>query len=117
MVGKLEVVFRLDAITIEVRIVRQLAILFQQLRRVAARPAVDPVELLSAAVTLTVAPAAPAVVPTIVVQGVRFPKWPVPPAFRLPDRMTLCHTRTGGAVAPTSARLGGRSATEPQMLE
>ena len=76
MVGELEVIFLLDAIAVEVGVMRQLAVLFQQLRRIAARPAVNPVELLAAAATLAIVPAAaPAVVPTIVViQGYKFLK-------------------------------------------
>jgi hypothetical protein len=73
VVGELEEVFRLHAIAIEVSIVRQLAVFFQHLGRIAARPAVNPVELLAAtaAVLTVVPPAAPAVVVTaiIVVQG------------------------------------------------
>ena len=52
------------------RVVRQLAVFLEQLRRVAARTAVDAVELLAAALlTIVVTPAAPAVIPTIIVQG------------------------------------------------
>ena len=58
------------------RIMGQLAILLEQLRRVAPRAAIDPVQLLATATAATtaalrtiVAAAAPTVIPTIVVQG------------------------------------------------
>ena len=73
MVRELQVIFGLNAITIEVRIMRQLAILLEHLRRITARTAVDPVKLLSAAsATRTiVCPSAPAVIVTtiVVIQG------------------------------------------------
>ncbi|GMM61299.1 hypothetical protein NUTIK01_20760 [Novosphingobium sp. IK01] len=68
MVGELQVVFGLDAIPVEVRVLSHLAILFEQLRRIPARTTIDTVELLTAALRTVVTAAAPAVVPTIVVQ-------------------------------------------------
>jgi hypothetical protein len=56
---------------------RQLAILFEQLRRIAPRATVNPVKLLATATTAarTIATAAPTIVVTtvIVVQGFQFP--------------------------------------------
>jgi hypothetical protein len=69
VVGELQVVFRLHPIAVHVRILRQLAILFEQLRGIATRPAIDPVKLLTTTATLTVAATAPTVIPTIIVQG------------------------------------------------
>jgi hypothetical protein len=78
VIGELKVIFLLDAIAVQVRIMRQLAILLQQLRRIAPRAAVDAVDLLATAALLTIAaavavvatPAAPAVIiSTIIVQG------------------------------------------------
>ena len=71
MIGKLKVVFRLNPVTIQVRVLRLFAILFEHLGRIAPRAAIDPVELLATATLRTiVGPAAAAVVivPTIVVQ-------------------------------------------------
>ncbi len=68
----LEVGFLRHAIAIEVRVMGQLAILLQQLRSIAPRPAVDAIELLATAAALlaiVVPPAAPAVVTTNVIQG------------------------------------------------
>ena len=73
VIGELEVVLRLNAIAVEVRILRQLAVFLQQLRRIAARPAVNPVELLAAVVRAITAATPTVVIPTIVIQGVRFP--------------------------------------------
>jgi hypothetical protein len=69
VICELEIVFLVDAIAVEVRVVRQLAVFLEQLRRVAARTAVDAVELLPAALLTIVTPAAPAVIPTVIVQG------------------------------------------------
>jgi hypothetical protein len=70
VIGELEVIFLLHAVAIEVRVVRQLAVLLEQLRRIPTRPAVDPVDVLAALLTIVVVtPAAPAVIPTIIVQG------------------------------------------------
>jgi hypothetical protein len=73
VIGKLEVIFRLNAVTIEVRVLRQLAILFQHLGRVAPGAAIDPVKLLSTTLRAIVAAAAPTVVTTIVIQLRHFP--------------------------------------------
>jgi hypothetical protein len=69
MVGELEVVLLGHPVAVEMRVERELAVLLKHLRRVAARPAVDPVDRLAALLTIVVTPAAPAVIPTIVVQG------------------------------------------------
>jgi hypothetical protein len=68
MVRELEVVFLLNAITIEVRVMGQLLVLLQQLRRIAASPAVDSVDLLTALLAIVTA-ATPTVVTTIIIQG------------------------------------------------
>jgi hypothetical protein len=86
VIGKLEEIFRLNAITVKVRVVRQLAILFQHLRGIAAGPAVDPVDRLTIALRPAVAPATPTVVVIVVViamvvQGCEFPS---------PGRASLC---------------------------
>ncbi|GAA4761681.1 hypothetical protein GCM10023306_03460 [Novosphingobium ginsenosidimutans] len=76
MVGELQVIFGLHAVAVHVGVLGELAILFEQLRRIAPGPAVDPVELLTATTTaLTIATAAPTIVVTtvIVVQGFQFP--------------------------------------------
>ena len=74
VVGKLQVIFGLNAITVEVCVLRQLAILFEHLGGIAPCAAVDPVELLAATLRAAVVPAtAPAVIPTIVVQVGHFP--------------------------------------------
>ena len=72
MVCELQIIFRRDAITIEVGIVGQLAIFFQHLRGIAARTAVHAIQLLAAtAATATATPALRAIVaaatPAIVV--------------------------------------------------
>ena len=69
VIGKLQVVFRLNPIAIEMGVLGQLAVFLQQLRRIAAGPAVDPVELLAAtAAVLAITAAAPTVIPTSIVQ-------------------------------------------------
>ena len=72
MVGKLEVIFRRYPIAILMGVLGKLAIFLKQLRGIAARPAVNPVELLAA--TATTAAALGAIVaspaPTIVVDAV-----------------------------------------------
>ncbi len=73
VIGKLEVILRRHAIAVKVGIMRKLAVFLQHLRRIAPRPAVNPVELLTAALrTPVIATAAPTVVvvtTVIVVQG------------------------------------------------
>ena len=69
VIGELEVIFLRHAVAIEVRVVRQLLVFFQKLRRIAPCPAVAPVQLLAAALLAIVAATAPAVITTIVVQG------------------------------------------------
>ena len=79
VIGELQVIFFLHPITVQMGIVRQLAVFFEHLRRIAPRPAVYPVELLAATATIwTVVSAAPAttVIATIVVQGRLFLKTP-----------------------------------------
>ena len=69
VVGKLEVIFRLHPVVVQRCFVCQLAVLFQQLRGIAARAAVDPVDGVAATITATiVAAAAPTIVIALVVQ-------------------------------------------------
>ena len=75
VIGELEVILLQHPVPIEVRVMRQLAVLFQHLRGIAARPAVNPVELLPisalTAAVVGVTAAAPTVIVTasIVIQG------------------------------------------------
>jgi hypothetical protein len=69
VIGELEEVFLVDAVTVKVRVVCELAILLEQLRRITARAAIDAVQLLATALLTIVTPAAPAVIPTVIVQG------------------------------------------------
>lgn len=56
MVGELQIIFGVDAIARKLRIARHVAVLFQQLRRIAARPAVDTIAAVALALaTLTLA--------------------------------------------------------------
>jgi len=83
MVGILQESFLLHAVTIMLRILRQLFILIQHLGRIAARPAVDPVQLVTSAATsalwaiIIAATATIIVTISIVIQGSVFPhSWP-----------------------------------------
>src|SRR5690606_5679893 len=62
VIGKLQVILGQHAIAVERSIVSKLFVLFEHLRRVAPRPAVDPVALVAAALTTIVAAAAPTIV-------------------------------------------------------
>ena len=132
VIGELQVIFGLDPVTVEVGVLRQLAIFFEQLRGIAARPAVNPVELLSAAATAAVRPiaaSAPTVVVAIavvvtaviavviIIQGDSFPNPSVWPIMRLPDRVTQCHGRPLRIVVPAFAEFRGETFTCSQMLE
>ncbi len=69
VVGELEIVLGLHAVAVERRVVRELLVLLEQLRSIAAGPAVDPVALVAAALAAAiVATAAPAIVVAILVQ-------------------------------------------------
>src|SRR5690606_31438195 len=68
VIGKLQVILGQHAIAVERSIVSKLFVLFEHLRRVAPRPAVDPVALVAAALTTIVAAAAPTIVIAILVQ-------------------------------------------------
>lgn len=109
VIGELQVIFSLNPIPIEMGIVRQFAILFEQLGSIAARPAVNPVKLLPAATALlTIATATPTVVIAvtaivIVIQRVDFPNTSTLPVVQLTGRVTLCHGRPLRFVVPTSA--------------
>ena len=70
VVGELEVVFLGHAVAVQMRVVRHLAILLEQLRRIAARPAVD--AILVAPALLAVAATAATIV-AIVIQGKTLP--------------------------------------------
>jgi len=73
VIGKLEVIFGLNTVPIEVRVLCQLAIFFEHLGRIAPRAAIDPVQLLAAALRARIvsATATAVVVPAIVVVQVR----------------------------------------------
>jgi len=68
VVGELQVLFHLHTVTIVLRILRELFVFIQQLRRIAACTAVNPVELVSAA-TLIAITATAATIVTLVIQG------------------------------------------------
>jgi hypothetical protein len=72
VIGELQVIFRLHPVAVHLRIMRELLVLLEHLRRIAARPAVNPVGL---ATLLTVAAAsAAAIIATILlVQGISLP--------------------------------------------
>ncbi len=115
VIGELQVIFGLDPVPIEMGIVRLLAILFEQLGRVAARPAVNPVELLATTTTaalLAIATPTTSVVVAVVIavtaiaiiiQRVDFPNTWTLPVIQLAGRVTLCHGRPLRFVVPTSA--------------
>src|SRR5690606_34788933 len=69
VIGELQVVFGLHPIAVQRRIVRQLPVFFEKLRRIAARAAVDPITLVATALAASTATAAPAIVVAILVQG------------------------------------------------
>jgi hypothetical protein len=70
MIGKLQIIFGLHAVAIQMGILRQLAIFLQHLRSIATGAAIDPVDLLSAVLgPAGIAAAATTVIPTIVIQG------------------------------------------------
>jgi hypothetical protein len=73
VVRELQVLFGLHPVAVQGGVVRQLLVLFQHLRRVAARAAVDPVALVAPALATIVAAAAAIVVPIVVVQGNTLP--------------------------------------------
>ena len=49
MIGELQMIFRIDAVVIKLRILRQFLVFFQHLRCVAARPVIDAVIIIKAA--------------------------------------------------------------------
>ena len=68
VIGELQVIFHLHAVAIVVGVLRELLVLFEQLRGIAACAAVDPVELVAvAALRAITAPAATVI--AIVIQG------------------------------------------------
>ena len=134
MISKLQVIFGLHAVTVEVRVLRQLTVFFEQLGGIAARPAVDPVQLLTAAPaaaatgTLPVAAPAPTVITIaiiavgiattiVIIQGVSFPNAPSLPMFRQRDGVTLHRARPVRIAVPASAELCGENNAWLQMLE
>jgi hypothetical protein len=107
VIGKLQIIFRIHPVAVEMRVVRQLAIFFEHLRGVPACPAVDPVDLLPAASTLragAVATPAPAVIATtIVVQGCVFLSPGLPPDIPAGDVFMLNAAVPTRSQTPTSA--------------
>lgn len=76
VIGKLQVVFGLDAVAIHMGVLRKLAILLEQLGGIAPGAAIDPVELLATILrTVVVTATATAVVTTIVIQLRHFLNW------------------------------------------
>ncbi len=77
------------------RVLRQLLVLLEQLRGVAARAAVDPVHLVAATAALLAVAAAAATIVTIVVQGNSLPSSgrPACPVAGKAARMTPCRAR------------------------
>ncbi len=105
VVGKLEVIFLRHPVTIEVRVMGELAILLQQLRSIAPRPAVDSIDLLAAALLAVVVTApATAVIPTINIQGWLFLKTGPPPGIRS-GWLVSCHFATAHCPDPWSRHL------------
>src|SRR5690606_1377583 len=66
VVGELQVILGLHAVAVERRVVGELLVLLEQLGRVAACPAVDPVALAAAALAAIAAATAPAIVVAII---------------------------------------------------
>src|SRR5690606_32318031 len=58
VICELQVIFRLHAVAVERRVMRQFPVLLQHLRRVTASPAVDPVTLVAATLAAIAATAA-----------------------------------------------------------
>ena len=56
MVGELQMIFRIDAVVIELRVLRHFLVFFQHLRRVAARPVVDAVVIIKTAAIVVLLP-------------------------------------------------------------
>ena len=73
MIRKLEIIFGVDPIACKLRVARHVAIFFQQLRRIAARAAVNPVAVVTAATIIAVL--APIVPAAIAATG---SAWPMP---------------------------------------
>lgn len=68
VIRELKIIFFGNPVAIQMRVVCQLPVFLEQLRRISTRTAVDPVQLLTT--LLTIVPAAtPAVIPTIAAQG------------------------------------------------
>ena len=79
MVGKLQMIFRVDAVTVELGILRQFLVFLEHLRRVAARTIVDLVLIIEpaaiivvllAVVVVIITTAAPVVVLLLPVVGI-----------------------------------------------
>jgi hypothetical protein len=76
MIGELEIIFGLDTIPIQGRVLRQLAVFLQHLWRIAPGPAVDPVELAATLRTIVAATATAVIVvaTNVVIQGKSLPQ-------------------------------------------
>ena len=66
MVGELQIIFRVHPIAGQLRVARHVAVFFQQLGGVAARPTVDPVAIVVSAPVLSAGPAIIIVVPATI---------------------------------------------------
>lgn len=75
MVGELQIIFLLHAVTIVIGVLRELLILIEQLRRVSAGPVVDTVLLVrvTTLIAVIIASATTAIIVTIIIQGILFP--------------------------------------------
>lgn len=71
VIGKLQIIFHLHPVAVMLRILRQFFVFIQQLRRIAARPAVNPIDLVAVARLITIAATTPAVV-SIIIQRKQF---------------------------------------------
>ena len=69
VVGKLQVVFGLHPVVVQRRFVRQLLVLFQQLRGIATRAGIDPVGLVATTAATVATAAATTIAVSIAVQG------------------------------------------------
>ena len=56
MVGKLQVIFGVDTVVIELRIARQLLVFFEHLTRISARPVIDAVIIIETAAVILLLP-------------------------------------------------------------
>lgn len=75
VIGELQVIFLLHPVAIVIGVLRQLLVLIEQLRRVTARSAINPVRLIGATLIpiVVITTATAIVIITMVIQGILFP--------------------------------------------